>query len=134
MRRVCSILTVVGLLVSVASPIWAADMESMQPMQCHREHMHTATSGHSQTHSRHCHDMEDHSVSDPGGTSIQAVNNPKDCPMNCCVQGTPQGGSAQAAAVYFPLLVVTDRSMGHTLVAFAAPGFSSHTDRGPPLR
>ncbi len=125
---------VVVLLISVSSPLWAADIESMQPMQCHREHMQTATSGHPQTHSHHCHDMEDHSVADTGGTSIQGVNSSKECPMNCCVQGTPQGGSAIAAAVYLPLLVVTDRSLGHTLVTFATPGFSSHTDRGPPRR
>jgi hypothetical protein len=132
MRRVCSILTAVGLLFSVASPLWAADMGSLQPMQCHREPMQAAISGHSQTHNHHCHEMEDHSVSAPDGTSIQAVNVPKDCPMNCCLQGTPQAGTALAASVYLPLLVVTDCSLLYVAVTFTSPGFSSHTDRGPP--
>ncbi|HEX2330152.1 MAG TPA: hypothetical protein VHN74_15610 [Candidatus Angelobacter sp.] len=134
MRRVCSILTVMGLLFSVVSPVWAADVESMQPMQCHREHMQTARPDQPQVHRQHCHGMDESPVQTSAETSVRAVNAAKQCPMNCCVEGMTQSVSVVPAAVYLPLVVVTDRSIPHTLITFISSGFSSHTDRGPPLR
>jgi len=55
------------------------------------------------------------------------------CPMNCCL-ATHGGKQATIAsrALIAPRHAVLDKEP-FFVIAFIAPGFSSHTDRGPPI-
>jgi hypothetical protein len=58
---------------------------------------------------------------------------PEKCPMECCTMvGTAQQ-AAVAAAQNLALQVVIERSFPLSKVVFSRSGFSSHTDRGPPI-
>lgn len=142
MKRLFSISTVVILLASVFSPVWAADMD-MQAGYCHRMPMQGAPAQHDGKHARmhhHCDGMPEgmgdaemtQAATQPSdGNSIAATHSP--CPMNCCVQGTPASGIAIAAASFLPSLAAVDAEFHFASIIFASAGFSSHTDRGPPV-
>jgi hypothetical protein len=140
MKRLFSISTVVVLLVSVFSPVWAADMD-MQGGYCHRMQMQSAPAQHDGKHARmhhHCDGMGEGmegmnmAAAQPSdGISIAATHS--SCPMNCCVQGTPTSGIAIAAASFLPSLAAADAEFHFASIIFASAGFSSHTDRGPPI-
>lgn len=55
------------------------------------------------------------------------------CPMNCCMQSQAGNGVAAPAISLLPLLAVAEYHTFPTMVVFTRNGFSSHTDRGPPL-
>lgn len=136
MKRVFSISTVLVLLCSVFSPLWAADMEMTQATSCHRMPMQDATSHHGKHASaHHCEGMGDATempATDPSDEIFIAANHSHSCPMNCCVEGTPQSGVAVSAVSLLPPVAATEAEFHFASITFASAGFSSHTDRGPP--
>lgn len=125
MRRIFAITLIASLIFSVASPAWATACAAMNktPM-CHR----TAA------HHHHCEMMmeQEHETATPD--SEAAMHSlPGKCPMNCCTQS--QAGNSVAAPVIslLPQLAVAEYHTVLTTVVFTRSGFSSHTDRGPPL-
>jgi hypothetical protein len=81
--------------------------------------------------------MHHHQSEEGSGTSdlaeIQAVPSPPNCPMDCCTSGHPQAIAAAAAMTMSPSLVVVDQNVLWSPIVFTHSGFSSHTDRGPPI-
>ena len=136
MKRVFSISTMLVLLFSVFSPVWAADTEMMQAASCHRTPMQDATSHHGKhAAAHHCHGMGDGMempAADPSDGILIASSHSHSCPMNCCVQGAPKSGVASSAVSLLPPLAATEAEFHFASITFASAGFSSHTDRGPP--
>jgi len=83
-------------------------------------------------HEHHHHDaaMDE---SKPGLSGVSLADNDAKCPMDCCTAGHPRNGAAVSATSFLPPLAVSDREFSFTSVTFISAGFSSHTDRGPPL-
>jgi hypothetical protein len=127
MRRILSITTVLALVLSSFLPVMASTGGmAAQAMSCHggvMPHCDRATHGH------HHHDAAA-SESDP---SFSVVEDNGKCPMDCCAPGHPTTGAAPVTASFLPPLAVTDRSFHFVSITFISAGFSSHTDRGPPL-
>jgi hypothetical protein len=128
MRRVFSITTIAALIYSAASPLLAAAYPHSQPaMACHR-----AKAQHAQ-----CPMMHHHQSEEASGTSdlaeIHGVPSPANCPMDCCAPSHAQSIAAAAAMTMSPSLVVLDQRMLWSPIVFTRSGFSSHTDRGPPI-
>jgi hypothetical protein len=143
MKRVFSISTMLVLLCSMFSPVWAADMEMTQAASCHRMPMQDAASQHGKHASAHrCHgmghgmgdgmEMPATDPSDPSDGMFIASKHSHSCPMNCCVEGSPQSGAAISAVSLLPPLSTSDAEFHFASITFASAGFSSHTDRGPP--
>jgi hypothetical protein len=130
MKRLFSISTMLVLLFSSFSPMWAADMDSMQTSSCHRMPMQDASAKQMGAH-HHCDGMEMEAAQSSDGVSI-ASNHSHSCPMNCCVQVAPRSGVATSAASVEPPLAIAEAEFDFTSIIFASAGFSSHTDRGPP--
>jgi hypothetical protein len=134
MRRVWSISTVVAMVVSLFSPMMAG-AETMHPASCHRVAAPAASHSEVVTHPQkhHCHEMAESLPEPQSGGSVVAATGGQECPMNCCVEGTPQNGTALAVVFQLPSILVSGNSFQFVPVAFTTAGFSSHTDRGPPL-
>src|SRR5215467_11601008 len=131
MRRLLSITTICVLLASPALPLLAASCPHARmktAMACHR-------TGHAQAH--HCGMMQDDSsdAAEPSSGTAPVLNSAaasQDCPMDCCSAG--QRTSAAAAATTFVVSPFSPAglSLPFSPTVFTTPGFSSHTDRGPP--
>lgn len=129
MQRMCSILALIAVLCPVGLPLWASATGAPSGMVCHRMPMQDGTQLH---HAHHCH-MAGMMGSDTGDSPIvlePAVS--EKCPMNCCMQAAPPTVAALPPASFLPQPHVMQHSVVVVAVTFACPGFSSHTDRGPP--
>jgi len=123
MRRTVSALMVGVLLMAILEPFAAAAASvATTPACCRRNGKH------------HCNSSSQTSLWSPEGSSSATVRTvPERCPMRYSVRST--------AAAHFVLarhsltsILATDSSVGaYETVIFLAAGFSSHTDRGPPL-
>ena len=122
MRRILAITVIGALICATGLPLWASACANMKtaPM-CHRmapEH--------------HC-DMESQDDSGDQETGLTMSSHTSDCPMRCCMQssaGTSIAVASRSDAVLLP--VITD-PVYSTTPTFVTNGFSSHTDRGPPI-
>ena len=129
MQRMCSILALVAALCPIGSPLWAAATGASSAMICHRMPMQSET--HSR-HAHHCH-MAGMMVSETETSpTIASSALSEKCPMNCCMQAAPPTVAALPPASFLPQPHVMQHSVVVVAVTFACPGFSSHTDRGPP--
>lgn len=129
MQRMNSILALVAVLCQVGLPLWASAAETPSAMVCHRIPMQGGTQSH---HAHHCH-MAGMMVSETENSPISASSAVSEkCPMNCCIQAAPPTVAALPPASLLPQPHVVQHSMHVADVTFASPGFSSHTDRGPP--
>jgi hypothetical protein len=84
----------------------------------------------------HCDGMPEAEVSgteDLDGTPSVRAASEDNCPMNCCVQGQTHSANSAASAHLLPPMAVTDKGNLFVPVMFTSAGFSSHTDRGPPV-
>jgi predicted cobalt transporter CbtA len=126
MRRFLSIATVAALLSSLATPVMAACTGTSKAASCHA--METPHAGHAMHHHHHQAQAEA-----PDSSGLYAADNDAKCPMDCCTAAHPQNGAALAATSIFPPLAVSDQNFYRIAVVFISAGFSSHTDRGPPL-
>jgi hypothetical protein len=130
MRRILSITTVIALLSSMFSPVMAeACTGAGKAVSCHAEAMPHCDRP---KHEHHHHDaaMDE---SNPGLSGLSSADNDAKCPMDCCTPGHPRNGAAVAATSFLPPLAVSDGELQFTPITFIIAGFSSHTDRGPPL-
>lgn len=82
-------------------------------------------------HEHHCHEMTAQATGTETGNTVASTASSEKCPMNCCSQSAPPTAVALPASA-LPLLHITDFKMHSVAVIFSNPGFSSHTDRGPP--
>jgi hypothetical protein len=134
MKRLFSISTMLVLLCSMFSPAWAGDMDSMQAASCHRMPMQNESAKHAGKHAKahHCDGM-DMAATEPSDLASIASSHSHSCPMNCCEQGTPKSGAAISAVSFLPPLATVEAEFHSASIIFASAGFSSHTDRGPPV-
>lgn len=125
MRRIFAITLIASLIFSVASPAWATACAAMNktPM-CHR----TAA------HHHHCDmmmDQEDETTTPDSELAVRSL--PGKCPMQCCIQAQAGNWTAVPAISFLAQLTVAEYHTVPAKVVFTRNGFSSHTDRGPPL-
>jgi hypothetical protein len=128
MRRLLSIAMVLALLSSAMSPLAAACTGMRKGASCHMD-MEAEAGSHCDRASHHHHQKTENTSS----PSFSADNSDSKCPMDCCTPGHPQSGTAQASATLLPPLSATKRKILPVSVTFVSAGFSSHTDRGPPI-
>lgn len=126
MRRVFAITTIAALIFSLASPVLAAGCTAMSKVQmCHR--------GMPQAH-HHCDMAMEQDEGTAAPDSEPRFNSlPGQCPMQCCMQDQACNGTAVLADSGVTRLVASEYRVDIPQVAFTRNGFSSHTDRGPPL-
>ncbi len=134
MKRIFSISTTLVLLSSMFSPARASSMDTMQTTFCHRMVMQEGPPEHAGKHApkHHCAGMEMAASESSDPVSISPSHSHY-CPMNCCEQGTPKSGVAISAVSFLPPLAIVEAEFHFASVIFASAGFSSHTDRGPPV-
>lgn len=126
MRRIFAIASIVGLLLSMGSPVWATTCTAVGKVPlCHRS---------AAQHEHHCDMMagqQDETAVPNSDVAFKAV--PAKCPMQCCMQSQAGNGTAVLIVPLVFQLVASDHRTHLSPVLFASVGFSSHTDRGPPL-
>lgn len=135
MQRICSILALIAILCPVATPVWASATTMPYGSSCHRMPMDTPASAALVHDAHHCHEMktEQATIPDPGNSpTLVSTASSEKCPMNCCLQSAPPTAAALPTASALPLLYATEFKAHSVAVVFSIPGFSSHTDRGPP--
>jgi hypothetical protein len=66
-------------------------------------------------------------------TAFSAAPDDAKCPMDCCTPGHLRSGATVSTHPTLPPPAVSDRKTHFVTVVFTVAGFSSHTDRGPPL-
>jgi|SRR5579864_1097127 len=132
MRRLLAIAVITALICSTGMPVWASACEAMHKTPvCHRTSApQSSTAAHAQHHCDMMADEDDAGASD-SNPFIKGHTN--DCPMQCCMQASAGNGSAVAAAAFIAVLLSSESHVYVPAVAFSTPGFSSHTDRGPPV-
>jgi hypothetical protein len=133
MQRICSILAVIAILCPFASPLWAGAATMPYGASCHRMPMEAAGTQ-AMGHEHHCHEMaeEQAAATEGTGTLVASAATSEKCPMNCCLQSAPPTAAPLPPASVLPLLHATEPHLHSGFVIFSSPGFSSHTDRGPP--
>ncbi|HKV92270.1 MAG TPA: hypothetical protein VJW20_06960 [Candidatus Angelobacter sp.] len=124
MRRFLSITTVLSLFFTMSSPIMAATCTGAgKTVSCH-----SMAVSHCDRHEHHHHAAEASTAS-----SITAADSDEKCPMDCCIPGHRASASVAYSPSFLPPLAVSDQNVHVVPVHFISAGFSSHTDRGPPL-
>lgn len=126
-RRICSISIIVALMCSLLPAEAAiACHRSSAPKMCHRAPIVA----------HHCEMMQEQEQepANEGDTSnITAFEQDQKCPMNCCLHWK----SGNSAVPVFHRTNAVELSAEYTSEflqpVFSRTGFSSHTDRGPPL-
>jgi len=133
MRRLLAITVITALICSTGMPVWASACETMHKAAlCHREPAHSQVT---RKAAHHCDsmDMEDEQDAAPASDSETFIKgSPHACPMQCCAQASAGTGFAIGSAALTAGLVSSEDQLYVPAVAFSTPGFSSHTDRGPP--
>jgi hypothetical protein len=125
MRRIFAITSLLALVFSMASPVWATACASMgtTPM-CHRN---------AAQHQHHCDMMMEQQDGTAAPDSAAVFGSvPTKCPMQCCLQSQAGNGTAVLIVPLIFQLAVSDYRTHFSTVIFVSAGFSSHTDRGPP--
>jgi hypothetical protein len=127
MRRLLSITVILALFSSMLSPIMAAACTGTgKAVSCHAM---AADHCDRPIHQHHHHGM----AAPESKTALSASDDEAKCPMDCCMAGHTRSGAAVSANSFLPPLAVSDREIHFVSITFTIAGFSSHTDRGPPL-
>src|SRR5215468_692100 len=134
MRRLLAITVIAALICSTGLPVWANACVSMQrtPL-CHRTPAHQHAADQTSRPVHHCDSMEPKDDTSASQSAIVVAGHAKDCPMQCCTQAKAGASSAVAATAFIAILLSSENHLGIPAVVFSTPGFSSHTDRGPPV-
>lgn len=121
MRPFCSITATLSLILAAVVSQWAMPCcQASRQKICHRAAEH---------HCGHMHEVESDEQPD---TYISAAAVPVKCPMTCCFSVVPNAATSEAL-VTIHLQTGSDAAVQVSYIAFSTSGFSSHTDRGPPL-
>lgn len=129
MRRFLAITAIVALILSTGLPVWAASCTAMssgkdEALMCHR----------TGTHHHRCDEMaEQQDETAASGVEVVFTGHSDECPMQCCVQLQSGSGTAVVAISFLPQPATSDDRIEFPSVVFLSNGFSSHTDRGPPI-
>jgi hypothetical protein len=121
-------MAIVALISSSLSPLMAATacMGTGKAMSCHAaEKMANCD--------RHMHEHHHSAAPAKSDSSMSVAEDNSKCPMDCCSPGHLTTVAKPSAASFLPPLAVSTRSIHFASVTFVSAGFSSHTDRGPPL-
>ena len=127
MRRSLSITVILALVSSMLSPIMAAACTGTgKAVSCHAVAVDHCD--------RPMHQHHHHGMAAPESTTAFTVA-PDDskCPMDCCTPGHLRTGATPSRNPDLPPPAVSDLKIQFVAVVFTVAGFSSHTDRGPPL-
>src|ERR1700686_2274699 len=128
MRCFLSITVVATLLSSMLSPLMAAACTGTgKAASCHM----VATAPHCDRPMHQHHHLD--AAPAEAKSALSLADNDAKCPMDCCTPGHPRNGAAVSANSFLPPLAMSDRKFQFASVTFTIAGFSSHTDRGPPL-
>jgi len=135
MRRVLAITVITALICSTGLPVWAQMCATGQKTPlCHRmPASHQAAQKAMPAH--HCDSMamEEEQDEAPSGPAAIFKGGSSECPMQCCTQANAGTASAIPAAGLIAVLLSAEDHVYVPAVVFSTPGFSSHTDRGPPV-
>jgi hypothetical protein len=127
MRRSLSITVILALFSSMLSPVMAAACTGTgKAVSCHAvavDHCDRPVHGH-----------HHHGAAGPESkTHFSAAPDDAKCPMDCCTPGHLRDGATVSSNPTLPPPAVNDQKTQFVSVVFTVAGFSSHTDRGPPL-
>jgi hypothetical protein len=127
MRRFLSITVILALFSSMLSPMAAACTGTGKAVSCHAVAVdHCDRPMHGQHHH--------HGMAAPQSkTAFSAAPDETKCPMDCCTPGHLRSGATISTHPDLPPPAVSDLNIQFFAVVFTVAGFSSHTDRGPPL-
>ena len=133
MRRFLSITVILALFSSMLSPVMAAACTGTgKAVSCHA----IAADHCDRPMHQHHHHGAAAPESGPAPESKKAFSAAPDdakCPMDCCTPGHLRSGATISTNPDLPPPAVSDRKIQFVTVVFTIAGFSSHTDRGPPL-
>jgi hypothetical protein len=80
------------------------------------------------------HQHHHHAAAAPeSNMAFSAAPDDAKCPMDCCTPGHLRSGATVSTNPDLPPPAVSDHKIQFVTVVFTVAGFSSHTDRGPPL-
>ena len=132
MRRSLSITVILALLSSMVSPVMAAACTGTgKAVSCHAvavDHCDRPM------HQHHHHQGAAAPESAPASkTAFSAAPDDAKCPMDCCTPGHVRSEATISTHPDLPPPAVSDLKIQFVSVVFTVAGFSSHTDRGPPL-
>jgi hypothetical protein len=132
MRRSLSITVILALFSSMLSPIMAAACTGTgKAVSCHAvavDHCDRPV------HHHHHQAATPESASAPESkTAFSAAPDDAKCPMDCCTPGHLRSGATVSTNPDLPPPAVSDLKIQFASIVFTVAGFSSHTDRGPPL-
>ena len=113
---------IAALVCSLLSPASAGIHHTAMRQVCH---------GTAAVHHCEMTEMND-ADSDTGSDSVVSNAGPK-CPMDCCALAYVAPVATPSQAFLLAPVTVSERGLHVAQVVFTASGFSSHTDRGPPL-
>ncbi|HSK42540.1 MAG TPA: hypothetical protein VLA83_01495 [Candidatus Binatia bacterium] len=127
MRRSLSITVILALFSSMLSPVMAAACTGTgKAVSCH-----AVAADHCD---RPMHAHHHHAAAAPESkAAFSAAPDDAKCPMDCCTPGHARNGATASTNPDLPLPAVSDRKIQFVRVVFTVAGFSSHSDRGPPL-
>ncbi|HEY2914223.1 MAG TPA: hypothetical protein VGK21_12745 [Candidatus Angelobacter sp.] len=126
MRRSLSITVILALFSSMLSPTMAACTGTGKAVSCHAvavDHCDRPM------HQHHHHDA----AAPESKTAFSAAPDASKCPMDCCTPGHVRSEATISTHPDLPPPAVSDLNIHFVAVVFTVAGFSSHTDRGPPL-
>jgi|SRR6185312_14434621 len=127
MRRLLSITVILALFSSMLSPVLAAACTGTgKAVSCHAVAMdHCDRPMHHHHHSA--------AAAPESKAFLSAAPDNAKCPMDCCTPGHLRSGATISTNPDLPPPAVSDSKIQFVTVVFIVAGFSSHTDRGPPL-
>jgi hypothetical protein len=133
MRRSLSITVILALVSSMLSPIMAAACTGTgKAVSCHAVAVdHCDRPMHQ--HHHHAAAAPESATAPESKTAFSAAPDDAKCPMDCCTPGHLRSGATISTNPDLPPPAVSDREIQFVTVVFTVAGFSSHTDRGPPL-
>jgi hypothetical protein len=133
MRRSLSITVILALFSSMLSPIMAAACTGTgKAVSCHAvavDHCDRPTHQH---HHHQAAALESASAPESKTAFSPAPDDAK-CPMDCCTPGHLRSGATVSTHPTLAPPAVSDLKIQIAAIVFAVAGFSSNTDRGPPL-
>jgi hypothetical protein len=128
MRRPLSITVILALFSSMLSPVMAAACTGTgKAVSCHAVAMDHCD------RPMHQHHRHGAAAAPESKTFLSAAPDDAKCPMDCCTPGHLRSGATISTNPDLPPPAVSDSKIQFVTVVFIVAGFSSHTDRGPPL-
>ena len=123
MKRAAALVSVAALVFSLASPTWTMCFGGGHRSLCHRVAARVDP----------CHGQAAEGPMRSSGSEASAQSTPDPCPMNCCTQARISESVAIPEPPPLPELASAGQKFDLHSIVFSINGFSSHTDRGPPL-